>query len=92
MSARWTAETILAAAVDEARDRITVHGTQVRIDGRPANGSELRLIAELVHGGLIDLATKDKRPGARCCWATSLGRRQARRWARYRPLTLEGTR
>ncbi|TDX84958.1 hypothetical protein [Amycolatopsis arida] len=78
----WTVESLLAAAADHARDRITAHGGRIRIDGRAAGDSELRLLADLVHSGLVDLNTQ-VRPGTRCCWITTMGRWQLRRWSRF---------
>ncbi|MFC4000914.1 hypothetical protein ACFS2C_28110 [Prauserella oleivorans] len=82
-TAPWTADTLLAAAVDRSRDRITVRNGGIRIDGRPATESELRLLAELAHSGLIDLNTLDAPDGGRCCWPTRAGQQQARRWRHY---------
>jgi len=80
MSTVWTAETLLAAAVDEV-DRITVDVDRlVRIDGRVATTSELRLLASLCQTGQIVLNTLDPADGARCCWVTRSGKRLARRW------------
>ncbi|TKG61567.1 hypothetical protein [Prauserella endophytica] len=85
MTTTWTAESILAAASDDTRDRITAHGPRIRIDDRPATDSELRLLADLAHSGLIDLNTQVP-VGRRCCWVTAPGRKQARRWARLQPI------
>ncbi len=76
----WTAETLLAAAVDRGRDRITAAAGGVRIDGRAASDSELRLLVELTRSGLIDLNTLDTPEGARCARPTRAGHKQHRRW------------
>lgn len=81
MSDVWTAETILAAAAADEVDRITVDADRmVRIDGRVATTSELRLLASMCQTGQVDLNTLDPADGARCCWATRSGKRLARRW------------